>query len=399
MRRRRWVLVLMGLLAPGLATAARPAPHPAGRPAMPGPVPKPAASRPASKPALAGPARPSATARRPAGQAAAAMRPAIARRPAPPAAARPAPGQAALPACPPLLAAIAEGIQACHCARGAGAGGEVLGGGPYAGGTATCRAAIHTGAIGPHGGDLVIQVLPLPGEVPGGTRHGIAARTGRLDGRAYALLPGLPGPLAWARRLAQALATPSLPPGRMPGQAEALVPLPLPQAAGLGGLLDAAGGTDRPSLGLLVPPVLMPPLWRSPAGAGLPAADPLSPSAGTPLPAPAPPGPVGGAAQVLGPVRLLVAGIALDLADVEPGEGAEPGLLAAFLARHGGTAQCAPAAGTARQRCVTGDGIDLAEAALYNGLARAAPEASAAYRYAELAAREARRGIWKAETR
>jgi len=95
----------------------------------------------------------------------------------------------------------------------------------------------------------------------------------------------------------------------------------------------------------------------------------------------------------------MVAGVALDLADVEPGEGAEPRLLGDFLARHGGTAHCEPVAGTARLRCLSGDGIDLAEAALYNGLARVAPEASDAYRYAERAAREAHRGIWKAETR
>ena len=87
----------------------------------------------------------------------------------------------------------------------------------------------------------------------------------------------------------------------------------------------------------------------------------------------------------------MVAGVALDLADVAPGdmpgEGAEPRLLGEFLARHGGTAHCRPVAGTPRLRCLTADGIDLAEAALYNGLAQVLPEASDAYRYAERAAR------------
>ena len=98
-------------------------------------------------------------------------------------------------------------------------------------------------------------------------------------------------------------------------------------------------------------------------------------------------------------MRLLVAGVAVDLADIAAGEGAEPRLLGEFLARHGGMAACEPVVPTLRARCMTADGIDLAEAALYNGLSRVTLEASDAYRYAERAAREARRGIWKAEAR
>ena len=74
-------------------------------------------------------------------------------------------------------------------------------------------------------------------------------------------------------------------------------------------------------------------------------------------------------------------------------------LLGEFLGRHDGSATREPVARTLRLRCLTPDGIDLAEAALYNGLARATLEASDTCRYAERAAREARRGIWKAETR
>ena len=304
----------------------------------------------AAKPAPRGPAPKPVIMRPPAKRPPTAAMPVIAARPGPPPRAWPAPGRFPLPACPPLLEAIPDGIQACRCAPNGIGQGAVLGTGPYAGGAATCRAGIHAGAIGPRGGDLVIRVLPLPGEAPGGPRHGITAQPGRLDGRAYAVLPGLPGQLDWARRLAQALATPSLAP---PGQATALAPLPLPQAADLGGVLDPSAERGRPSLGGLAPPVLMPALWRSPtrpADAGAPPAEAPPLPSGALLPAPAPPIPVGGAAQVLGPVRLMVAGVALDLADVAPGgampEGAEPRLLGAFLAKHGGTAQCEPVAGT-----------------------------------------------------
>jgi hypothetical protein len=205
----------------------------------------------------------------------------------------------------------------------------------------------------------------------------------------------------WARHLAQALAALNPPPLRMPGRAEALVPLPMPQAADLGSVL-APAAPGRPSLAQLAAPVLMPALWRTPVRP--PEAPPppetraAAPGA-APLPLPAPLGPVAGHASVLGPVRLLVSGVALDLADIEAGEGADPGLFDAFLAKHGGTATCEPVAASRRHRCMTGDGIDLAEAALYNGLARVTQDASDAYRYAERAAREARRGIWKAETR
>jgi hypothetical protein len=186
----------------------------------------------------------------------------------------------------------------------------------------------------------------------------------------------------------------------MPGRAEALIPLPMPQAADLGGVL-APAAPGRPSLAQLATPVLMPALWRTPVRppeAPPPETRAAAPGA-APLPPPVPPGPVAGRASILGPVRLLVSGVALDLADIEAGEGGDPRLLDVFLAKHGGMASCEPVAGSRRHRCLTADGIDLAEAALYNGLARVMRDASDAYRYAERAAREARRGIWKAETR
>ena len=255
MRGRRWVgpLLLLLLLTPGLAMAARLAP--------PGPAAKPAVARPAARLAAA---RPSARRPHAASQvvAAGSVPPAGAWR-----ASAPAPGRVPLPACPLLLEAIADGIQACRCAPDRIGRGAVLGAGPYPAG----RRPAGRGSMGDRperGGDLVIRVLPLPGEAPGGVRHGIAARPGRLDGRAYAVLPGLPGQLDWARRLAEALATPSPAPPRLPGRPEAPVPLPLPQAADLGGLLDARAGAragpGRPGLGGLAPPMLMPALWRSP---------------------------------------------------------------------------------------------------------------------------------------
>jgi hypothetical protein len=115
---------------------------------------------------------------RPAGESLAAARPEEAVRipaPQPKLALPPAP-RPPLPACPPTLEAIPEGVQHCRCAPSATGSGLVFGSGPYAGGSATCRAGLHAGVIGPRGGDLVIRVLPLPGESPGGSRNGVIAQ-------------------------------------------------------------------------------------------------------------------------------------------------------------------------------------------------------------------------------
>ncbi|WP_338050847.1 LCCL domain-containing protein [Roseicella aerolata] len=303
------------------------------------------------------------------------------------------------PGCPASLAAFPDGIRLCRCAPAALRTGPVHGDGFYAAASAPCRAGLHAGVIGPRGGDLLIRVLPLAGETPGARRHRIASEPGRLEGRAYRLLAATPGQVAWARRLAEALAAPNPGIPRLAGRAEEPVPLPLPQAAGPEPLLPAA--PERAGFGSLVPPVLMPALWRMPVrppDAPLPEGRAPPPVAAA-LPPPAAPGPVAGPAEAPGPARLLVSGVPVDLAAVEPGEGTDPRLPGQFLARRGGYAHCLPVPGAPGHRCTTGDGIDLAEAALYNGLARASPAASDAYRYAEQAAREAGRGIWKAETR
>jgi hypothetical protein len=127
---------------------------------------------------------------------------------------------------------------------------------------------------------------------------------------------------------------------------------------------------------------LRPPLPPAPA--------PAAPTA-TP---PAAPRPLTGPAEVLTTANMIVGTRAVRLAHVE-GRG-EPHArgIAAFIASRGGSVTCEPVAAAAAMRCTTADGIDLAEAALFNGGARAAPNAPEAYRAVEAAAREARRGIW-----
>ena len=275
MRRCRWVALLLVLLAPS-------------RPWRRSPRRRPGPRRRRSMRARRQNGRPAAAVPVAAGHARAAGR-----------APRPCrPRRFPLPACPPLLEAIPDGIQACRCAPNGIGQGAVLGTGPYAGGAATCRAGIHAGAIGPRGGDLVIRVLPLPGEAPGGApprHHGAArpARRPRLCGAAgpagAARLGPPPGPGAGDAQPAAAAACRAgrrrrcrCPCRRRPISAGCSIP---------------AAGRGRPSLGGLAPPVLMPALWRSPtrpADAGAPPAEATPPSLGAPLPAPAPPIPVGG---------------------------------------------------------------------------------------------------------
>jgi len=79
--------------------------------------------------------------------------------------------------------------------------------------------------------------------------------------------------------------------------------------------------------------------------------------------------------------------------------GIDPGpleVLAPFESwlRGQGDLVCEPDAQTGRYRCLTGSGVDVAEAAILNGSGRVGDGATPEYRDSETQAREAKRGLW-----
>jgi hypothetical protein len=122
-------------------------------------------------------------------------------------------------------------------------------------------------------------------------------------------------------------------------------------------------------------------------------ADDLGPYDPNRAPGPEQPPVVSGEAQVVDTATLIVNGQRLALAGVE-GEGGEYARqLQSLIASQGGRVSCAP-----QGRgfvCQLANGMDIARAALYNGAARAADDASEDYRQQAESARSGRRGIWR----
>jgi type IV secretory pathway VirB10-like protein len=118
--------------------------------------------------------------------------------------------------------------------------------------------------------------------------------------------------------------------------------------------------------------------------------------------APGPAQPVHGTAQILDTANLMVDGRTVHLFGIQ-GEGAPyDGQMAAYLKSQGGFVNCAPHGGTDEAPhyvCMTKSGYDLAEAALYNGGARASLDATPEYKRQESLARTAQRGIWARKRR
>jgi endonuclease YncB( thermonuclease family) len=91
--------------------------------------------------------------------------------------------------------------------------------------------------------------------------------------------------------------------------------------------------------------------------------------------------------------RLQADGTIVNLSGIE-GEGGDAAQsLQDFLAGAGDRVDCRPQ-GDAGSVCVMPDGTDIAEVALANGAARVRPDAPDAYREQEIAAQDARRGLW-----
>lgn len=102
---------------------------------------------------------------------------------------------------------------------------------------------------------------------------------------------------------------------------------------------------------------------------------------------------VSGPVQVVDTGDLIVAGRRLALFGIQGLGAPYDAGMAAFLAKEGGMATCR-ARSEGQFVCVTEAGVDLAEAALVNGAAKAAPDAPADYQDQQKDAKANKRGIW-----
>ncbi len=143
-----------------------------------------------------------------------------------------------------------------------------------------------------------------------------------------------------------------------------------------------------------------------PTAAPGPGTAPAAAESGTP-PAPSPPPisapgatPAAAPGVIRGPVTrvpnaatLVVNDQRIRLSGIDPGP---QEVLAPFenWVRGQGALMCEPDAQTGRYHCLTGGGVDVAEAAILNGAGRVGDGATPDYRQSETAARQARRGLW-----
>jgi endonuclease YncB( thermonuclease family) len=102
----------------------------------------------------------------------------------------------------------------------------------------------------------------------------------------------------------------------------------------------------------------------------------------------------GTVSKVPNAATLVVGDQRIRLAGIDPGPEAA---LAQFekWVKAQGVLDCEPEAKTGRYRCLTGGGIDVAQAAILNGAGRVGDGASPAYRESETQARLEHRGLWK----
>ena len=109
-------------------------------------------------------------------------------------------------------------------------------------------------------------------------------------------------------------------------------------------------------------------------------------------PALPPAGEISGSAQVLDTANLIVAGHAVVLFGIVGMGHPYDRQMASYLAAQGGTVRCAPHAN--KYICTTTSGFDVAQAALFNGGARASADAPPDYMHQQDLARAAHRGVW-----
>ncbi len=91
---------------------------------------------------------------------------------------------------------------------------------------------------------------------------------------------------------------------------------------------------------------------------------------------------------------LVVGDQRVRLSGIDPGPSEVLGPFAGWVAGQGDLV-CNPDAQTGRYRCLTGAGVDVAEAAILNGSGRVGDGATPEYRDSETQARQAHRGLWQ----
>jgi endonuclease YncB( thermonuclease family) len=101
----------------------------------------------------------------------------------------------------------------------------------------------------------------------------------------------------------------------------------------------------------------------------------------------------GAVSSVPNAANLVIGERTIRLAGVDAGPAAALGPFEAWV-KGQGSLDCEPAAGTGAFHCYTSKGVDVGEAAILNGVARAGDGAGALYRERETAAREAKKGLW-----
>jgi endonuclease YncB( thermonuclease family) len=130
------------------------------------------------------------------------------------------------------------------------------------------------------------------------------------------------------------------------------------------------------------------------ATAAPPAPQAVRPTALSPPAVPAAAASVRGAvSKVPNAATLVVGDQRVRLSGIDPGPPAALGPFERWVEAQGALV-CEPQAHTGRYRCLTGGGIDVAQAAILNGAGRVGDGASPAYRESETEARSAKRGFW-----
>ena len=134
----------------------------------------------------------------------------------------------------------------------------------------------------------------------------------------------------------------------------------------------------------------------APASTSLSESPPTSAQTAAPEIAPASaPGAVRGKVnRVPNAATLVVGDQRIRLSGIDPGPAEVLGPFENWIEAQGDLV-CDPDAGTGRYHCLTGAGVDVAEAAILNGAGRVGDGATPQYRDSETQARNAKRGLWQ----
>jgi hypothetical protein len=91
----------------------------------------------------------------------------------------------------------------------------------------------------------------------------------------------------------------------------------------------------------------------------------------------------------------IISGTRVRLSGVEGIAGDERAQFASWIEAHESKFECDLSDDGTTYRCLTANKLDVAEAVLLNGAARATPDADPRYREKEEQAKERRRGVWQ----